>query len=198
MILVAVATAFAAVPAAVEVLKRRTAAAPELPRKIVHVCGGVLAAPLPYFLSYAQILVLAGLFVGVMTASRLMRVFTSLHDVGRDSYGELLFPLGIGLLALIRPQPWAFAYALLVLALADTAAAAIGMRSGRGRLPIGEKSIAGSAAFFAVAFAVGLPFASVTACALVALAATAAEGSLSRGLDNLAVPVLAGVLIGLA
>jgi dolichol kinase len=198
MTFAAVATVFTALPTVVELVKRRTGVAAEIPPKIAHVCSGVLAAPLPYLLTYRQILVLAALFVAVMAASRGARIFTSLHDVERDSYGELLFPLGIGILALFAPKPWAFSYALLVLALADTSAAAVGMRFGRRRLPLGDKSVVGSASFFAVAFVVGLPFAPIGACAVVALAATTAEAMLSRGLDNAVLPVVAGLLIGIA
>jgi dolichol kinase len=147
-------------------------------------------------LSYREIVALAALFGAVMAVSRSAHVFTAVHDVDRESWGELAFPLGVGALAALHPQPWAFVYALLVLALADTAAAAAGMRFGRRPLPLGGKSAAGSAAFFGVALAVGLPFAPLGACALVALAAAATEASLARGLDNLALPLVAGLLIG--
>jgi dolichol kinase len=198
MNLAAAAAALAAVPVAAEVFKRRISLPTELPRKAVHVGCGILAAPLAYVLPYRQILVLAGLFAVVMTLSRAAEVFTAVHDVDRVTYGELAFPVGVGLLAVLHPARPMFAYALLVLALADTAAAMAGMRFGRRQLPFGGKSLVGSATFFAVAFALGLPFTSATGAALVALVAAAAEAYLRRGLDNLVLPLLVAGVVGLA
>src|SRR6266568_4809140 len=127
MNLAAAAAAFTAFQAIVEVFKRRVDVAPELPRKLVHVGSGILAAPLAYVLSYREIIVLAAAFVVAMIVSRHAHVLTAVHDVDRDSYGELLFPLGVAVLAALHPKPWAFAYALLVLALADGSAALVGM-----------------------------------------------------------------------
>jgi phytol kinase len=194
----AAAMVLTAFQAAVELIKRRIAVPRELARKIVHIGSGVLSAPLAYILSDGEIVVLASAFVLGMAVSRRAQLLTAVHDVDRESYGELLFPLGVAILAGLHPEPWEFAYALLVLALADGAAALAGMRFGRRKLPIGSKSIVGSLTFFAVAFAVGLFFAPLGVCLLVALAATIAESLLTRGFDNLVLPVLAGVLIGIS
>lgn len=192
----AAAAAFTAIPTLVEVWKRRVDVRPELPRKLVHTGSGLLAAALPYFLSYREIIGLTAGFVLVMAVSRGAHVFTAVHSAERDSYGELFFPLGVGVLATMHPQHWVFAYAVLVLALADTAAAAVGMRFPFGRYPFGGKSLTGTLAFTLVAFAVGIPFAPVAACALAAVAAACVEAVAPRGLDNLAVPVVAALLIG--
>lgn len=192
----AAAVALTAFQAVVELVKRRVAIPRELARKIVHIGSGVLAAPLAYVLSDREIVVLAASFVGAMLVSRRAHILTAVHDVDRESYGEVLFPLGVTILAALHPQAWVFAYALLVLALADGFAALVGIRYGRRKLPFGRKSVLGTATFLVVAFVIGLPFAPVGACAFVALAATAAESVLTRGFDNLVLPVLAGVLIG--
>src|SRR6266571_459557 len=107
------AAAFTVLQAAVEVFKRRVAVSPELARKLVHIGSGLLAAPLAYVLSDHEIVVLAALFVVLMTASRRTHLLTAVHDVDRHSYGELMFPLGVGILAALHPAPWEFAYALL-------------------------------------------------------------------------------------
>jgi dolichol kinase len=193
----AAAVALTAFQAAVELFKRRAAVPRELARKIVHIGSGVLSAPLAYILSDGEIVVLASLFVVAMAVSRRVHLLTAVHDVDRESYGELLFPLGVAILAALHPEAWEFAYALLVLALADGAAALAGMRFGRRKLPVGGKSIVGSLTFFAVAFGVGLFFAPLGPCVLVAFAATIAESLLTRGFDNVVLPVLAGVLIGI-
>lgn len=195
MLIFAAAAAFALIPTLAEVVKRRRTLAPELLRKAVHIAGGLLAAPLPWLLPYRQIAILAGAFVVLMMLSRLARVFTVVHEVDRDSYGEVLFPAGVVLLAALRPHPWVFADAMLVLALADTAAAAVGMRLGRRKLPLGGKTVVGSVAFFVTSFALGMAVVGPVRGAIVATAATAAEACLGRGFDNLVLPPLVAVAL---
>jgi phytol kinase len=99
-------------------------------------------------------------------------------------------------------HPPAFSYAALMLALPDPAAALVGRRFGSLRWPIpgGEKSLFGSLAFFAVAFGIGIVFGlatgngSILTVAAVALVITGVEAVLGYGLDNLFIPVVAGLL----
>jgi phytol kinase len=89
-----------------------------------------------------------------------------------------------------------------MLALPDPAAAVVGRRfdSLRWRIPGGEKSVLGSLAFFTVAFAIGTAFVlaagngSILAVAAAAVVLTGIEATLGYGLDNLFIPVLAGLL----
>jgi CDP-2,3-bis-(O-geranylgeranyl)-sn-glycerol synthase len=184
--------------ATVEAVKRRRPGiSPELPRKLVHIGSGLVTAALPFFLSFRAIGLLAVVFVAGMALSRRLRIFTSVHDAGRTSYGELFYPLGIALLAATQPTRVQFVYAVLVLALADGFAAIVGSRARRGRLPSG-KSAAGTATFFAIAALVGVSTGASLATALVAAAALAlVEVALRFGLDNLVLPPLAGLLIGI-
>lgn len=186
------------VPASVQLLSRRLPVAPEVLRKLVHIGGALLAVPLPLVLSYREIVVLGLLFAALMTISRRRRIFSAVHDVDRRTYGEILFPLGVAVLAAAFPHREPYVYGVLVLGLADGLAALVGTRYGRMRLP-GGKSVWGSATFFVVALAAALALVGPSYVALVAaVALTATEAGLRRGFDNLVVPGLAALLLSLA
>src|SRR5436190_2605065 len=123
-----------AVPAAAEILKRRFVGPHELLRKGVHIGDGLLAAALPLFVSFRAIAGIAFFFAGAMALSRRRRIFTAVHDVERSTYGEILYPLGIALLALSFPDWHRYLYGVLVIALADGLAAPVGLRFGRRKL----------------------------------------------------------------
>jgi len=131
-----------------------------------------------------------------------------LHGVRSASGGEFYFVAGVLLAYLLCAGELAYyCVAIVVMSLADAAAALVGRAWGRRRYRDGEtrKSLEGSAAFVAVAFAsaaavlAGLtsqPPATIFEAALaVALVATLLEASGSAGADNLLVPV--GVVVAL-
>jgi dolichol kinase len=206
MTLLAVAIAFSAFFAAVELVARRWQLDREVTRKLVHLSAGLAAAGLPLVLDFHQIAALGLVFALAMAASQRLDLLSSIHGVRRSTWGEVCFPLAIGLTALLFPHPLVFAYAIATMAVSDVAAWAAGRRFGRSRLPLprSSKTYAGSAAFFAATVVIGavlLPalghgvFPAVLLCAPVALVATAVEGLSGRGLDNLLVsPVTAGLL----
>lgn len=81
--------------------------------------------------------------------------------------------------------------ALLVLAVADPVAGVVGQRWGVHR--VGKGTVAGSAAFFASALALLIPFAGVLPGLVVAAVATVAEGARTPLDDNLVIPVVTAV-----
>lgn len=196
--------ALGALPAAVEVLKRRLRVPRELLRKAVHIGDGLFAAALPLFLSFSTIAGIGLLFAGLMSLSRRWRILTAVHETDRRTYGEILYPLGIALLATLYPHWRPYVFGALVVALADGLAALVGIRFGRRRLP-GGKSVWGSATFLAISTAAASAVllaagaAVPTALATAVFAATllvVVEAALRDGLDNLVLPPLAGFLIG--
>jgi phytol kinase len=202
-----VAALFIGLCVGVEVLARRVGfLSPELVRKLAHMVSAALAALLPFVLSFGQIALLGVLFAGVMAVSQRSGIFTAIHGVSRRTYGEVLFPLGIAALALLCPSPLSFGYGVLVLGLGDGLAAVIGERFGRRTVPLLQtrKTLWGTGAFLAVCFALGLvllaptsisPAYLVAAAAAMAIALTPIELFLTYGLDNLALPPVAGLLL---
>ena len=131
-----------------------------------------------------------------------------LHDCDRRSCGELYFACGIAFLLLLTPgEPLKYAIAVLTMTFADAAAAIFGRLLPSTALtgPVRDKTVAGCAAFFVTALlACALPLAVYAerpywqlgvAAVVFAVATTLVEALSRRGLDNLAVPVAAWLVL---
>ncbi len=184
-----------------EAVKRSTRIPGTVTRKFMHVSSAIVSMWLPTYLSPSWMLVLAGVFTVALTASKLLNVLSSIHDVPRKTWGEVVFPLGIGLSAwLLYFSPWApasphlatnaYRFGLLTMGILDLVAE-LGGQIPSPKLWFG-KSVAGSLSFFTagiiLCIAHGMP-ASLGMFAAVA-ALTASESLLGNGLDNLALPSL--------
>ena len=180
---------------------------PEAARKGVHVAMGGLTLAFPWlFRSLWPVLLLAGLALAAMAALRVGALRQSvggvLHDVGRESVGDLAFPVAVALLFILAGgEPVFYAVPILLLGLADPAAALVGTSHGQARYDTvdGRKSREGSVVFAAVAFlCVHVPLLLFTAtgraeslliAAVVAVLVSMLEAVAWRGLDNLFVPL---------
>lgn len=184
----------------------------ELQRKLVHIGTGLYAITLPWlFPARWPVYVLVGVTLIVMGVLRLpgSRLGKTLHGVERASYGDLLLAIAVGLcLFLSGDQPFVYVLPIAVLTLADALAALIGTRYGTRFFNIedGQKSVEGSAAFFAVTLLLSLiclmlmtPFAPLNILVvsiMVAAFGTFVEAVSWRGFDNLFLPM--GLLIFLS
>lgn len=177
--------------------------APETTRRLVHIAGASTTALFPFYLGLTDVVVLAIAFTLFLGWTRLRGSLASVHAVARPTVGAVIFPIGLLLAAFVLwPHPAAFSFAALMLALPDPAAALVGQRFASVCWPVvgGQKSVLGSLTFFVVALALGAAFAlaagngALVGAATVALALTVVEGVLGYGLDNLFIPVLAGLL----
>jgi len=186
----------------------------ELKRKALHIGVGLTALSFPLFLNDTWTIVAAcGLAVVWLLAVRyvpvLRRHFGSvLHGVRRRSLGEIYFAVSIAfLLLLTQDKPVLFVIPILILTLADSTAAIVGKF-----LPIGPlrglargKTITGCAAFFAVAFIVSFGLLglladlqgvhAVSLAAILAATTCVVEAISRRGIDNLAVPAVAYLIL---
>ncbi len=181
---------------------------PEASRKGVHVSMGVLTLSFPWLFGGAfwPVAVLAGVAFVAMLALRVGPLRRSvggvLHDVGRESVGDLAFPLAVVVLyALASGEPVLYAIPILLLGLADPAAALVGVSYGRAGYETvdGHKSREGSLVFAAVAFlCVHVPLLlatdigraeSLLVGAIVAVLVSMLEATAWRGLDNAFVPL---------
>jgi len=184
----------------VELLRRRWGVGAETTRRLVHVLGTLLALPLPIVLGVPVGVVMAVALAGLLALSRRRGTLGSVHDVQRTTIGEVVFPLGIALAAVVAQDYAQYCFGVLVLGFADAAAGIVGTRVGRPlrRWPA-RKSVAGSTAFFVVTIGLAVAFVAALgvepAMLLVpsALAVTLVEALLARGWDNLAVPSAAAL-----
>lgn len=180
----------------------------EATRKALHVTMSAVSLALPWLFHEAwPVIVLTGLAVGAMVAVRIVPLLRTevggvLHEVGRQSLGDVCFPIAVGALYLLTADsPVLYAIPLLLLGLADPAAALIGVRHGLApyKTEEGTKSREGSVAFAFVAFlCVHVPLLLFTPvgraealwiAAIVAVLATIVEAVSWQGLDNLFVPL---------
>jgi hypothetical protein len=189
-----------------EALKRGAGISPVITRKVLHVASALVACILPFWLTPAEIVGMAALFAGVL--------LSSIHDIPRKTWGEVVFPLGIALVACyvygLQATPegqhlWGpynytgddgYFFGMLVLGILD-----VGAEWG-GRIPSPKwpgmqgKSLAGSATFFLLGMGLGWIFGlPLSLHFLVGLGLLAIlEAYLAYGLDNLFLP-LGGALL---
>jgi len=181
---------------------------PEWTRKIAHIVMGGVALTFPWVFDTAwPVVVLSALalalMIGLRVSARLYEAMgQALYGVNRASYGELCFPIAIGLLFVLSGgDPFLFCVPILLLGVADPAAAAIGLRHGKVLYTTddGIKSGEGSVGFFLVAFfCVHIPLLlgtdtgrleTLLIATIVGLLVTSLEAIAWRGLDNLFVPL---------
>lgn len=191
---------------AAEYLARTTKMHPELTRKFVHMLVGTFVAFWPFFLSWRQIELLSLAFFIVIVLSVKFTIFKSIHTVPRQAIGEISFAMVIGFLALISSSEWIFTAAMLCLSIGDAMAAIVGLLLGdsnKYKVFGKTKSVAGTAAFFAVTVTVMVIYiaaskdtASITTLLIIPLLATVTENVAVNGTDNLLMPMLIALLLG--
>ncbi len=183
---------------------------PESARKSMHIGTGLLALFFPWlFNDFAPVLAIAVSAMLILLVARKVKLLrrhlaTVFDEVGRSSRGDVYFVVAIvALFGLSDGDKMAFVVSVLVLTFADAAAALVGVRYGGCRLPMvaGDKTVAGSMAFFVVAFLCAtVPIlllshtgysAAFAGATVLAGATTAAEAIADNGLDNLTVPFAA-------
>lgn len=179
--------------AVLELVSRKTNLPKAVVRKAGHV-GLALVIAGAAWLWHKEMFIPIGFGFTIIALALRQLPLKSLGAFKSSSYGEVLFPLGVGLAALIAPIDSAFIATILILGIADTAAYSIGTRLSSPRL-FGSKTLAGTIAF-AVVSAI-IIYCSTTViwfsiCAAIALAAT--ELFSKWGSDNVSVP-LAGSLL---
>lgn len=194
-----------------EVLWRNNKLEPETARKFIHISVGSFIAFWPLYMSWQTIQILAAiLFLGVLASCQL-GMFGAIHHVKRKTSGELWFPVGVGISALVTTQPWIFCIAILHMSLADGLAAIVGTKWGlnHSSYQIGNhtKSFLGSLTFLGVSIVLcaaayiflrsELPGVSLAVFAIVPFLATAVESISRKGLDNVFIPLSVIFALGL-
>lgn len=177
-----------------------------LNRKIIHIISAVFICFFPYFLSVGQIVALSLIFVFIFSISKFLGFLPIINKVKRVSLGEIFYPLGVMISALIflpDDNIRAFQFGILILGFSDAAANIFGDLFGYHRInfPWSKKSIEGSLAFFIVSLVIVCIFSgsnfdvlNLNNYFLLALILTVIEFLLFFGLDNLILPALASSL----
>lgn len=172
-------------------------------RKLAHVAGGILTALLPLLVSRNWAIGIGLLFSILILVAVTKGFLPGITGLGKEKTGAVIFPLSLVVCALffwsdVSSAP--FSVAALTLGLADGLGGLAGRtRAGKEFTVTGPKTYFGSAVFFLVSFVIALGFSSFASKDLAsvfvfALGTTVIEAVVGKGLDNLAVPLVAGAL----
>lgn len=178
----------------------------EFSRKFIHITVGSFVAFWPCFLSWHTIEALSISFFIIVLLSKQLHLFRAIHSVQRPTWGELLFALSVGGVALLTHDKYIYGAALLQMSLADGLAAIMGIRYGGRHMysVLGyAKSIVGTLAFFVTSLLILLGYnhlapgqsLSVVLVITISVLASILENIAVRGLDNLLVPMLVALLL---
>lgn len=195
-----------------EILWRLNLVRGEYARKFVHILTAIFAAFWPFYMSPPAIAFVALCMIAVVLIVSKYSLFRSIRAIKRTTYGEIWYPLGIGVTALIFVDPYVYAVAILHLGLADGMAAIVGVSLGKNakiyQVGKSKKSVAGTVTFIVISFAIYLLFwlkfdpsgmfassfgLAVLLSASSAIVVAAVEAIAPKGSDNIAVPVVAGL-----
>lgn len=191
-----------------EKLRRDHHLRPEVTRKFVHMTVGSFVAFWPFFMPNWMIYILSFAFLAVVLASRYLGWFHSIHAVHRQTWGDILFPIGIITTLYLANSDWIFVVAMLHLGLADGIAALAGVKWGEKtsyKIHGFRKSVVGNFAFFCTSIAifcvltfgfdVGFSQLGIFSITVIAMLATFFETVSVRGSDNIIVPILITIIL---
>ncbi len=179
-----------------ELLSRLTKIPQSVMRKVIHVAMSLVVIGFTFIADY-QVMIWTGLFFALLllVARKVFR-FYSLRDRSNESWGEILFPLGIGLSALIASDHTIFIAAILILSFSDTIAYIVGNKFPNSRAIIAGRTIAGSGAGFITSLVILLALQYGILLSLVTAGIVAiAEVFSRRGFDNISMPVAVAVFL---
>lgn len=190
-----------------ELLWRRNSLRGESARKLIHIVVGSYVAFWPFIISFEAIQVISVAFLMVIFVSLRFGIFKAIHGVARRTWGEVLFAISIGLIAVLTDNPWIFAACILHMSVADGFAALAGKRWGKGnryKIEGSEKSVVGTTVFwFCSLIITGLALANLPELQANAsiyllwlpLATSLTENIGIGGTDNVLVPLLVYVAL---
>ena len=189
-----------------EILKRTLSLPTAFTRRAVHIGAGCIGILSPLIATRVEIIIANLLFAFVLYLGRRTTYLSSIHAVTRHSYGEVYLPLGIALSALVflPEHVTAFQFGAAIMGISDAVGGFVGEVYGKTKIPFVniQKSLEGSFTFFITSIIISLFFVPepTVVIVVVPLILSAVEAGLIHGLDNLALPIVAGglfVLLGL-
>jgi phytol kinase len=183
-----------------EYAKRRYNVNTALTRRVAHIGTSLVAVIAPLYVPQLLLAYLCTFVALILFVSKKYNILRSLHTVERHTYGEVYLPLGVALSAfVVLPHSLlAFQAGVLIMGIADALAGIVGEYFGKHpvRMWSRTKSIEGSLAFFVSTLLITFCFLPIFGFHLLLIPCilTVLELSLDKGLDNLVLPLFAGVL----
>jgi phytol kinase len=184
----------------------------EIARKFIHILAGMWMAFWPLYIPFDGIFILGCVALVLLIYSRVTRLFHAIYAVKRRTYGDIFYALALILCAYFGTEPWIFTVSILLLALADGGAAVVGKLWGStnqyymfGSRHL-RKSVVGTITFIGltyvslgIAWCIGgsetMQMHMVAVFIILPIIATIAENSMPFGLDNVATPLVATLVL---
>lgn len=182
-------------------------------RKLVHICVAIYASTWAFYLNSRWIAFISVILVGAVIVAQKYDFMESMHTVRRVTYGEIWYPLGIGVSAILFTNPYIYALAVLHMGLADGLAAVVGVGMGKNakRFHVLKqtKSVAGTLVFITTSFIMYFAYwvvwssvpifeYSIVNAVVISLSSAVIVATVEifapRGSDNILVPMSAGIL----
>ncbi|MDP3697025.1 MAG: hypothetical protein Q8R55_03250 [Candidatus Taylorbacteria bacterium] len=188
---------------ATEILKRKFSIPTALTRRLAHIGTAVVAVVAPLFVTQKEIVVVSIIFAIVLLSGRRYNIFSAIHSVERNTFGEIFLPLGVALTALffLPHNLPAFQFGIFIMGISDALAGLIGEQYGKYYIKFldNKKSVEGSLVFFFSSLILTFLFVPVLGYSLflIPLLLTFIEFCLVYGLDNLVLPIAGAYLIQL-
>jgi dolichol kinase len=195
-----------------ELLIRKKVVKGENARKLVHITIALYASTWAFYLTPQLIALISIILIMAVAIVQKFKLLHSMKSVRRVTYGEMWYPLGIGISALLFTNPYIYAIAVLHMGLADGLAAVVGIGMGKEakRFKIGgnTKSVAGTLVFIITSFVIYLAYwmlfsgssffeSSVVYASILSLSSAIIVATIEvvapKGSDNILVPVCAGL-----
>ena len=189
--------------ATVEVLKRKSFISNDFSRRLAHIGAGLINIFAPLFVSHVAIIIVNVLFAGLLLVGRNTDFFSSIQTTNRKTYGDVYFPLGIiaAAVVLLPDNVTAFQYGVAIMGISDALAGFVGERWGKKRYSIlgNRKTLLGALTFYICSVVITFLFMPQLSLAvfLLPIVLMLVEFMLIYGLDNLVLPIVAGVLYAL-
>jgi phytol kinase len=185
-----------------EVLKRKQILSGNWTRRIIHLGAALIACTFPSYLTLSQIVILCIVLFVAMIFSKRVSLLSHIHTVSRKTWGELFYPIGVMVPALLFLPLLSqyFIVTVLILGISDLLANIVGTYAGKYSFIIFScrKTIEGGVAFFVSAFVLLIIFEIPIFVGLgIAFAATLVELFSPYGSDNLTVPIVVSILLTL-
>jgi dolichol kinase len=195
---------------ATEALWRKKLLRGEYARKAVHISLATWIAFLPYYLSWTEIKIMAVFGLAALVLNRAFNIFKSVYDIKRQTWGDIIGPAAMLIVALFEPSKVLFALVVLHIGLGDGLAAVIGTRFGRGnqyKILGYTKSVAGTTAFFVTSIGITsflIAFSDIGSLAqlwpmvvVMAAATTLVENISVYGADNASIALTSVIVFNL-
>jgi len=176
----------------------------ELSRKVIHIVVGSFVAFWPYLMSYNLIRLVSVLFVAGILVSIKFEIFKSIHNVDRNSIGEIMFGVTVGLITFIASSHLIYTISILAMSLSDGVAAVVGTyygKSNRYKIFGRTKSFLGSLTFFTITLILILIYVSDAHLNFslwylaLCMGLTLIENISPTGLDNIFIPVVMAMFL---